>query len=173
MHRLRLGLSQSASRSSMYINRRPNVLDRYATLPAQTKFFIATKMSSKQQLTRLPFRGTLLSRIQVQPQNPLLQIHLLRRCRPTATSKFSTYPGRFDSKTTSNTSSSRLDSDPNNDPYRTPPVSLESLGIGKNMKIVLLAVLSLLGTIETWFWCTAIWAWWKGGEKDKNVEQGC
>ncbi|EFE39802.1 conserved hypothetical protein [Trichophyton verrucosum HKI 0517] len=137
-------------------------------------------MSSMQQLTRLPFRGTLLSRTRVQPQNPLLQIHLLRHCRPTATSKFSTYPGRFNSKTTSNissssssSSSSGLDSDPNNDPYRTPPVSLESLGIGKNMKIVLLIVLSLLETIETWFWCKAIWTWWKGGEKDKNIEQGC
>ncbi|EZF33552.1 hypothetical protein H109_01942 [Trichophyton interdigitale MR816] len=129
-------------------------------------------MSSMQQLIRLPFRGTLLSRVQVQRQTPLLQVHLLRSCRPTATSKFSTYSARSNSKTASKASSSGVDSDANNDPYRTPPVSLESLGIGKNMKIILLIVLSVLGTIETWFWCKAIWTWWKGGKKDKNVEQG-
>ncbi|EGD90233.1 hypothetical protein H112_02704 [Trichophyton rubrum D6] len=130
-------------------------------------------MSTMQQLTRLPFKGILLSRGWVQPHTPLLRIHLLRSCRPTATSKFSTYPLRFNSKTPNDTSSSGVGSDPNNDPYRTPPVSLESLGIGKNMKIVLLVVLSVLGTIEMWFWCKAIWTWWKGGEKNENVEQGC
>ncbi|KAH7131327.1 hypothetical protein EDB81DRAFT_808377 [Dactylonectria macrodidyma] len=43
-----------------------------------------------------------------------------------------------------------------------PTFSLEVLGVSKNMKIFLLVVLSIMGTIETWFWCKAIWYWWKG-----------
>lgn len=55
------------------------------------------------------------------------------------------------------------------DPLQTPSVSLESLGIGKNMKVFLIAILCVLGTIETWFWCKAIWIWWKGGQEDSEV----
>ncbi|EFR03332.1 hypothetical protein MGYG_06329 [Nannizzia gypsea CBS 118893] len=129
-------------------------------------------MSSMQQLFRLPLRGSLrLSRVRVGPQPQLSQIHLLRNPRPTSVPTFSTYAALFNSKSPSNASAGP-DSDPNNDPYRTPPVSLESLGIGKNMKILLLVVLSVLGTIETWFWCKAIWTWWKGGEKEKEIEPG-
>ncbi|KAH7123502.1 hypothetical protein B0J13DRAFT_566720 [Dactylonectria estremocensis] len=43
-----------------------------------------------------------------------------------------------------------------------PAFSLEALGVSKNMKIFLLVILSIMGTIETWFWCKAIWFWWKG-----------
>ena len=56
------------------------------------------------------------------------------------------------------------------DPVSTPSFSLESLGIGRNMKMFLVAVLCVLGTIETWFWCNAIWIWWKGDKKEREVE---
>ncbi|KAH7234786.1 uncharacterized protein BKA55DRAFT_579452 [Fusarium redolens] len=49
-----------------------------------------------------------------------------------------------------------------------PAFSLESLGLSKRTRIVVLVVLSIFGTIETWFWCKAIWQWRKGhreGEK--------
>ncbi|KAJ6013447.1 hypothetical protein N7540_008038 [Penicillium herquei] len=42
-----------------------------------------------------------------------------------------------------------------------PSVTFESLGIGKNMRLFLFAVFGVLGTIETWFWCKAIFVWWK------------
>ena len=55
------------------------------------------------------------------------------------------------------------------DLLQTPSVSLGSLGIGKKMKVFLIAILCVFGTIETWFWCKAIWIWWKGGQEDSEV----
>lgn len=54
--------------------------------------------------------------------------------------------------------------------YEKPPsASLESLGIGRNVKVFLFVVLGIFGTIETWVWCKAAWMWWKnrfgGGEE--------
>lgn len=43
-----------------------------------------------------------------------------------------------------------------------PVFSLDGLGIGKNMKAFLIAVLCIFGTVETWFYCKAIWRWWYG-----------
>ncbi|KND90715.1 Cutinase transcription factor 1 alpha, partial [Tolypocladium ophioglossoides CBS 100239] len=37
-----------------------------------------------------------------------------------------------------------------------------SLGLSRNMKIFLIAVVSILGTMETWVYCKAAWMWWKG-----------
>lgn len=48
---------------------------------------------------------------------------------------------------------------------QTPSVSFESLGISRNMKVVLLVILGVFGSIETYFWCRAIWTWWKGGKE--------
>ncbi|KAJ6120491.1 hypothetical protein N7523_004771 [Penicillium sp. IBT 18751x] len=55
------------------------------------------------------------------------------------------------------------------DLLQTPSVSLESLGIGKKMKVFLIFTLCVLGTIETWFWCKAIWIWWKGRQEDSEM----
>ncbi|KFA69071.1 hypothetical protein S40285_10314 [Stachybotrys chlorohalonatus IBT 40285] len=52
----------------------------------------------------------------------------------------------------------------------TPSFDLASLGLGKNMKILVLAIISIFGTIETWFWCKVIWRWWRGESTD-NPEQ--
>ncbi|KEY75139.1 hypothetical protein S7711_10483 [Stachybotrys chartarum IBT 7711] len=49
----------------------------------------------------------------------------------------------------------------------TPSFDLASLGLGKNMRILVLAIVSVFGTIETWFWCKVIWRWWKGESTDK------
>ncbi|KAK5988162.1 hypothetical protein PT974_12302 [Cladobotryum mycophilum] len=54
----------------------------------------------------------------------------------------------------------------NNNNGDLPAFSFEGLGISKNMKIFLVALLSIFGTIETWFWCKAIWHWWKGESED-------
>lgn len=43
-----------------------------------------------------------------------------------------------------------------------PKFSLDGLGLSRNMKIFLVVVLSIFGTMETWFYCKAIWRWWKG-----------
>lgn len=45
-----------------------------------------------------------------------------------------------------------------------PKFSLDGLGVSKNMKIFLIVVLSIFGTMETWFYCKAIWRWWKGDQ---------
>lgn len=43
-----------------------------------------------------------------------------------------------------------------------PKFSLDGLGVSKNMKIFLIVVLSIFGTMETWFYCKAIYRWWYG-----------
>lgn len=48
---------------------------------------------------------------------------------------------------------------------QAPSVSFEGLGISRNMKVVLLVILGVFGSIETYFWCRAIWTWWKGDEE--------
>lgn len=47
---------------------------------------------------------------------------------------------------------------------QTPSVSFEGLGISRNMKVILLVILGVFGSVETYFWCRAIWTWWRGGE---------
>lgn len=50
-----------------------------------------------------------------------------------------------------------------------PAFNLNSLGLGKRMKIAVIIIVSIFGTIETWFWCTAIWRWWQGlGKPSKS-----
>ncbi|CAG9989525.1 unnamed protein product [Clonostachys byssicola] len=50
----------------------------------------------------------------------------------------------------------------NNGDVEMPSFNLNSLGLSKNMKILVLGIISIFGTVETWFWCKAIWRWWKG-----------
>ncbi|CAM1502481.1 Fc.00g044650.m01.CDS01 [Cosmosporella sp. VM-42] len=58
---------------------------------------------------------------------------------------------------------------PGNPEY--PAFSFEALGVSKNMKIFLMVVLSIFGTIETWFWCQTVWRWWKGSQP-KAIPEG-
>ncbi|GME33331.1 uncharacterized protein JN550_012151 [Neofusicoccum parvum] len=51
-----------------------------------------------------------------------------------------------------------------------PSFSFEALGISKNMRIGVIVVLSIFGTIETWFWCQWAWRWWKGGDGGNGEE---
>ncbi|GME55546.1 hypothetical protein GTA08_BOTSDO12540 [Neofusicoccum parvum] len=83
-------------------------------------------------------------------------------CRPTAAAFSTRRPLRSDQR--SNPHKDR-ESGPNPD---YPPFSFEALGVSKNMKMVLIGLLSVFGTIETWFWCKAIWRWWKGDGKDEE-----
>lgn len=56
---------------------------------------------------------------------------------------------------------------PGNPEY--PAFSLDSLGLSKNMKMVVLVLISIFGTIETWFYCQAIWRWWKGRQESEQA----
>lgn len=49
-----------------------------------------------------------------------------------------------------------------------PAFSLGGLGLGRNMRLLVLGLIGVLATVETWFWC--VWAWrrWTGKGKDKN-----
>lgn len=51
-----------------------------------------------------------------------------------------------------------------------PRVTLENLGISKNMRIVLFTMLGLWGTVETYFYYQAVMRWWKSGKKADGVE---
>ncbi|KAM5456908.1 hypothetical protein MaudCBS49596_001150 [Microsporum audouinii] len=119
---------------------------------------------------RLPLRGSLwIPQVRIQSQIPLSRTPYLYGPLSASTSTFSTRAILLNAKSPRHASSNPK-SNTEDDPFSTPSVSLESLGIGKNMKVFLLAVLCVLGTVETWFWCKAIWTWWKGGEKDAEAE---
>ncbi|TLD20380.1 hypothetical protein PspLS_08463 [Pyricularia sp. CBS 133598] len=51
-----------------------------------------------------------------------------------------------------------------------PKVTFESLGVTGPLKWVIVGLLTVFGTIETWVWCKAIWRWWKGGEVEPSEE---
>ncbi|KKZ67589.1 hypothetical protein EMCG_06648 [[Emmonsia] crescens] len=51
-----------------------------------------------------------------------------------------------------------------------PTLSFEGLGLSRNMKIVVLGLVGVLGTMEAWFWCKAIRRWWKGIEEERDEE---
>lgn len=38
------------------------------------------------------------------------------------------------------------------------------------MKMVVLGLVGVLSTMEAWFWCKAIWRWWKGTEEERDEE---
>ncbi|EHK20769.1 uncharacterized protein TRIVIDRAFT_213331 [Trichoderma virens Gv29-8] len=51
-----------------------------------------------------------------------------------------------------------------------PSFSFEGLGMTRNVKLFVIAVLSIFGTIETWVWCKGIYRWWNGpSEKEKKL----
>ncbi|KAL7941459.1 hypothetical protein V8C42DRAFT_334629 [Trichoderma barbatum] len=54
---------------------------------------------------------------------------------------------------------------------KLPSFSFEGLGMSRNVKIFVIAVLSIFGTIETWVWCKGIYRWWNGpsGKERKLV----
>ncbi|CAI6064835.1 unnamed protein product [Clonostachys chloroleuca] len=76
----------------------------------------------------------------------------------------STYAARLNAK---NGGQKQADGSKNNNgDIEMPSFNLNSLGLSKNMKILVLGIISIFGTIETWFWCKAIWRWWKGSETE-------
>ncbi|KAJ7717012.1 hypothetical protein B0H16DRAFT_1898129 [Mycena metata] len=48
------------------------------------------------------------------------------------------------------------------------PDRWEELGISKNMKILLLVIFTILGTIETWVWTKGILRWYYGAPKEEE-----
>ncbi|KAL7918063.1 hypothetical protein ACQKWADRAFT_305168 [Trichoderma austrokoningii] len=49
-----------------------------------------------------------------------------------------------------------------------PKFSFEGLGMSKNIRIFVIVVLSIFGTIETWVWCKGIYRWWNGPSEEKK-----
>ncbi|KAI1351795.1 hypothetical protein F5Y01DRAFT_109567 [Xylaria sp. FL0043] len=69
--------------------------------------------------------------------------------------------------------SAKSQSRPNNDRTSTPSedgfkVSFRDLGMNRITKFVVYATIGVLGTMETIFWCKALWRWWTGGEEDNE-----
>ncbi|KAL3455911.1 hypothetical protein BJX64DRAFT_271518 [Aspergillus heterothallicus] len=62
---------------------------------------------------------------------------------------------------------------PNADPTKPgagnpefPKISLEGLGISRNVRIVLYVLLSIWGTFETYFYYQAVMRWWNGRKRE-------
>ncbi|KAF4211377.1 hypothetical protein CNMCM8980_002223 [Aspergillus fumigatiaffinis] len=49
-----------------------------------------------------------------------------------------------------------------------PSFSLDSLGLSKTTKTVVLVILGVFGTIESWFWVQTVWRWWKSDDEGTN-----
>ncbi|RHZ59782.1 uncharacterized protein CDV56_101831 [Aspergillus thermomutatus] len=47
-----------------------------------------------------------------------------------------------------------------------PSFSFDSLGLSRTTKTVVVVVLGVFGTIESWFWAQTIWRWWKSDAED-------
>ncbi|KAL4881770.1 hypothetical protein BJY04DRAFT_188093 [Aspergillus karnatakaensis] len=63
--------------------------------------------------------------------------------------------------------------DPKQNPNpQLPKISLEGLGISKNVRIVLYTLLGIWGTFETYFYYQAVMRWWRGKNRgeDKSEE---
>jgi hypothetical protein len=65
--------------------------------------------------------------------------------------------------------SSKTNASHNSNP-EYPAFSLSALGLSRNMRMGLLVILSIFGTIETWFYGQAIWRWWKAKQEEKAAE---
>lgn len=50
-----------------------------------------------------------------------------------------------------------------------PSFTLDTLGIGKRMKVALMVTFCILGTIETWFWYKALWECRKNSTDPQEV----
>jgi hypothetical protein len=46
-------------------------------------------------------------------------------------------------------------------------MSFESIGIGKNVKRIVLLMATVTAMLELFIWCESTWNWWKGEEGDK------
>ncbi|KAL2855705.1 hypothetical protein BJX68DRAFT_231071 [Aspergillus pseudodeflectus] len=55
-----------------------------------------------------------------------------------------------------------------------PKITLEGLGISKNVRIVLIVFLSIWGTFETYFYYQAVMRWWRARNQPENktVDRG-
>ncbi|RFU78333.1 cutinase transcription factor 1 [Trichoderma arundinaceum] len=51
-----------------------------------------------------------------------------------------------------------------------PSFSFEGIGMSRNVKIFVIAVLSIFGTIETWVWCKGIYRWWNGPSEEEKKQ---
>ncbi|OQE32184.1 hypothetical protein PENSTE_c001G03659 [Penicillium steckii] len=138
-------------------------------------------MSSLLKIARLPLKGTfqplrVRSHPPVSTRSQITLLHGLQephRVSCACSINFSTQAKLQKFKSPRNEpSKTRQDAEKGGseyeDSFSTPSVSLDSLGIGKKMRVFLLAVLTVFGSIETWFWCKAIVIWWKGDESEET-----
>ncbi|KAI0866027.1 hypothetical protein F4860DRAFT_458677 [Xylaria cubensis] len=60
---------------------------------------------------------------------------------------------------------SQQTSSPSEDDFK---ISFHNLGMNRITKFVVFAVIGVLGTMETIFWCKVLWRWWTGNEEDTD-----
>ncbi|KAL7625404.1 hypothetical protein AAE478_004624 [Parahypoxylon ruwenzoriense] len=86
-------------------------------------------------------------------------------------------PAHTISRTNFSTRSRLSIKQPTNENSSKPPAnpslgefSFEGLGMSRNVKIFIIAILSIFGTIETYFWVMWIRRWFAGGKDDESSE---
>ncbi|GIK06334.1 hypothetical protein Aspvir_001981 [Aspergillus viridinutans] len=86
----------------------------------------------------------------------------LRRC-PQPIASFSTHFAVANKQIGSQKGQSQ---DPHPQDPEIPSFSFDSLGLSRTTKTVVLVILGIFGTIESWFWVETIWRWWKSDAED-------
>jgi hypothetical protein len=56
--------------------------------------------------------------------------------------------------------------DPDAGSWKPLAMSFESIGIGKNMKMLVLLIASVTAILEVFICCESVWNWWKGEAGD-------
>ncbi|KAI1328817.1 hypothetical protein F5Y16DRAFT_368047 [Xylariaceae sp. FL0255] len=50
-------------------------------------------------------------------------------------------------------------------------IDFRDLGMNRTTKIVVYTAITIIGTMETIFWCKAAWRWWKGEEDGNETKE--
>ncbi|KAI1367561.1 hypothetical protein F5Y08DRAFT_298266, partial [Xylaria arbuscula] len=97
------------------------------------------------------------------PISPIITARLLSSSCPTFDKQASTNAAGKAASSSASGTDHRGTSPPPEDDFK---ISFRDLGMNRTTKLVVYTVIGILGTMETIFWCKAIWRWWKGGEAE-------
>lgn len=149
---------------------RVNILTENSTPYSKSYTSYATQSTSKRSIMLLP----LVSRATSSIQQALP--HTAKRIRP----QFPTYPPpstpRFITSQTEKSSSDELQAprrpSASSEPPANPSFSLQDLGANRTVRVVVVASLSIIATMESMFWIRVGWAKFGQSKEEGSVIRG-
>ena len=119
-----------------------------------------------------PFAAN-LSHCRSFPRNGVLNIPFSQHRLPSPPSSsvpFSTQGPRLSQPSSQPKSNHKEQPTPTQPGSELKGVTWESLGISRNMRIVVIVLFSGVATVETWFYCQWAWRWWKNRSAVESEE---